>query len=747
MNISNFIEELKRRNVIKVATAYAIAGWVIIQISDTVFPAFDFPVWTTQFVIIMVGIGFPLSLIFAWAFELTPEGIKKSKEVDITASVTSRTGKKLNGVIIAVLSVALFFVLVERIFFAKASIQNNSDESASVELASIAVLPFVNMSDDQSNEFFSDGLSEELLNGLAKLEDVQVAGRTSSFQYKGTNPDLRDVGTELGVKHILEGSVRKAGNRLRITAQLIQADNGFHLWSETYDREFTAEDVFDIQEEITLKVVSELKVRLLPEEEAVLAERPTQDIEAYNAFLEATQKEITRQAEDIEYAITKYKEAVRIDPTFSLAYARMAYAYSLLHVNGNIPLEEAREEARRNIDQALTINGNEGKAYQAMASYYNNLEIDPERAENAAERAVELLPNDAMAINMLQITYGDMEKSELQDEMLLKAYNLDPLNPTIAGNYSGHLVQYERHEEALEVINSILERNPDYSNALTRKSAILANIPYGQIDEAFKFAYEAYQTDRQDRNLINALIGYSRDLDLYPLAEHFEEEMAKYYPSNSDVQFSRISQHFEEGRYDSAEIKLEAYLGQFGDEMRENLHMYLSRIYFMQGNTDAAISIIEKYNPELNDEELELNEYNSGVAMMYFQFKKRAGAFENKERLERLICDYFDDQAEESKAEGKMVQAYFDELTCDMIQENTEVIIETMEYSHFEQKNKRGWPQFVTAPDIFFEGLKETPEFKELMVRVFADIHIMRAEVIEWLKAEGEWQDEWEVTE
>ena len=210
MNISNFIEELKRRNVFKVAVAYAIAGWLIIQIVATVFPAFEFPGWTTQFVIILVGIGFPLALIFAWAFELTPEGLKKSKEVDITESVTDRTGKKLNGVIISVLSIALFFVVTERVFFAEASFIENQSELADFQTASIAVLPFVNMSGDENNEFFSDGLSEELLNALAKVKEMKVAGRTSSFKFKGKNEDLKIVGDQLGVgQRLLTGNLQQ----------------------------------------------------------------------------------------------------------------------------------------------------------------------------------------------------------------------------------------------------------------------------------------------------------------------------------------------------------------------------------------------------------------------------------------------------------------------------------------------------------------------------------------------------------
>ena len=372
MNISKFIEELKRRNVIKVATAYAIAGWLIIQISTSVFPAFEFPIWTAQFVIILTVIGFPLALIFAWAFELTPEGLKKSKEVEITESVTANTGKKLNRVIISVLSLAVFFLLTERIFFAESTFLDRN--AAEFDVASIAVLPFVNMSEDEGNEYFSDGLSEELLNGLAKLENIQVAGRTSSFQFKGSNPDLRDVGDQLGVAHILEGSVRKSGNRLRITAQLIQADNGFHLWSETYDRELTATDIFDIQEEITRKVVAELKIQLLPQEEEEINNFPTTDFEAYNAFLEATQLEVSQTEDDLLAAVEKYKRAIQIDPSFALAYARLATVYGDLNWKGNLSLEEMKKLMRENIDQALLINGNEGKAYEALGYYYLNIE-------------------------------------------------------------------------------------------------------------------------------------------------------------------------------------------------------------------------------------------------------------------------------------------------------------------------------------------------------------------------------------
>ncbi|MFY0685375.1 MAG: tetratricopeptide repeat protein, partial [Balneola sp.] len=452
MNISKFIEELKRRNVFKVAVAYAIAGWLIIQIVTVIEAPLNIPDWFDTIVIVVVGIGFPLILLFAWAFELTPEGIKKSQEVDITESVTDRTGKKLNGLIISVLSIALFFVVVERIFFAKASILEEAGAVAEIKTASIAVLPFVNMSSDSENEYFSDGLSEELLNALAKVEDMQVAGRTSSFKFKGQNENLTEIGGELGVANILEGSVRKSGNRLRITAQLIRVSDGFHMWSETYDREFTVDNIFDIQEEISLHVMEELKVRLLPEDEAQLASRPTMDIEAYNAFLEATQREITYQPDDIEYAIQKYKEAIRLDPTFAEAYARLALAYNNLHQNGNIDADETKVLMRENAEMAISLDKDLGKAHQALADYYG-FEFQFEKSEETLKKAVELAPNDASIRMDYRSALGRNNKVQESRAQLFKAYELDPLSPYISNSYARHLADVEnRYDEAMDII-------------------------------------------------------------------------------------------------------------------------------------------------------------------------------------------------------------------------------------------------------------------------------------------------------
>src|SRR5210317_65258 len=320
-----FIAELQRRNVAKVALVYIIAGWLTMQVVDVMFPALHLPEWLISAVAAFVLIGLPFAVIFAWAFEMTPEGLKREKDVDRSESITPQTGQKLNHVAMIILAIAVVFLLVD-----KFAIQADNDlpETAVVATApeekpSIAVLPFVNMSGDAENEYFSDGLSEELLNLLAKIPQLHVAGRTSSFKFKGTNEDLRIIGEALNVAHVLEGSVRKSGARLRITAQLIDTQNGYHLWSENYDRELT--DIFAIQDEIAGHVVEELRVHLLGAEVAA-ATQGTTNVEAYNQFLRGNYFIDDTSAENLEKARIAYETAIEFDPNFARAYAGLASA-------------------------------------------------------------------------------------------------------------------------------------------------------------------------------------------------------------------------------------------------------------------------------------------------------------------------------------------------------------------------------------------------------------------------------------
>lgn len=746
MNISNFIEELKRRNVFKVAVAYAIAGWLIIQIVTVIEAPLNIPDWFDTVVIVLVGIGFPLTLIFAWAFELTPEGIKKSREVEITESVTDRTGKKLNGVIISVLSIALFFVVVERIFFAKASILEDAGAIAKIETASIAVLPFVNMSSDKENEYFSDGLSEELLNALAKVEDMQVAGRTSSFKFKGQNENLTEIGSELGVANILEGSVRKSGTRLRITAQLIRVSDGFHMWSETYDREFTVDNIFDIQEEISLHVMEELKVRLLPEDEAQLASRPTMDIEAYNAFLEATQREITYQPDDIEYAIQKYKEAIRLDPTFAEAYARLALAYNNLHQNGNISADETKVLMRENAEMAISLDKDLGKAHQALADYYG-FEFQFEKREETLKKAVELAPNDASIRMDYRSALGRNNKVQESRTQLFKAYELDPLSPDISNSYARHLVDVEnRYDEAMDIIDRNIKRTPDYNGSYYAKAWLLRDVPYGELDNAFEFAYEGHLQNPADMDFMWMVSDIARDLNMLNMAEYFGEKISEKYPENHSGPRNLLRTSQVRGDFETTKKIVNELIETYGERTIEFFVIDLLAYHYERGEYQEGIDLLKRRFPEFLDEPGKeiINDDQRTAAIFHLTLADKAGKTEEVDMIADRICEYKDKRLAEMEESGH-TEIYNEldvKLWCQIATEQYDEAVAAMEKFYFELNSKANYPLIITSEIPFFR-IKESQNFEAFEKKIYADLGIMRENVVQFLKEKGEWQEEW----
>ena len=343
-------EELKRRNVVRVAIAYAIVSWLILQIADVLTPLLRLPEWVGGFVFLLLVIGFLLALILSWAYELTPEGLKKEKDVERSESITHVTGRKLDFVIIAMLVVALGYFSYDKFVLdpgrdaaeVEAAVQVAQEQVAeSVEpqdsIKSIAVLAFVNMSDDPGNEYFSDGISEEILNLLAKLPELRVTSRSSAFSFKGQNLDVPTMAARLNVAHILEGSVRKSGNDLRITAQLIDVATDTHLWSETYDRKL--ENIFAVQDEIATAVVDALKITLLGKE----PKSTETDPEAYALYLQGLYFHNQGIEESTNRAEILLKEALDIDPGFAKALAELGSVYLNQAINGYRPLVEGNK--------------------------------------------------------------------------------------------------------------------------------------------------------------------------------------------------------------------------------------------------------------------------------------------------------------------------------------------------------------------------------------------------------------------
>jgi TolB-like protein len=460
--------ELSRRNVFRIAIAYAVGSWVLLQIVDVISPILELPVWAPKLIFVIIAIGLVPALIFAWAFEMTPEGIKKESDVDRSGSITPQTGRKLNKVIVGSLVIAVVLLLMERQFSDPVDAPQETAASISDTEKSIAVLPFVNMSSDAEQEFFSDGITEEILNSLASEKSLKVAGRTSSFAFKGQNEDLRRIGDALGVNHILEGSVRKVGTQVRITAQLIQVDDGFHLWSETYDRELT--DVFAIQDEIATEILKQLRSQLLADDELVVVEAKRTNPVVYDLYLRAKQRIYTRNSSEITIAMSELDKAIQLDPEYAPALAQRGIATMLMSEQqyGDIPNNEANRRGKRFVDQALSLDENLAEGWAALGLYYTRSPAGEEYAIDHLTKALSINPNLIDAGNWLHIALQSAGDFKGSLEVLIDIAGRDPLyrpafsNAIIAFNAFGKL---DEAEELLRRIEAFDSSNPDLYTA------------------------------------------------------------------------------------------------------------------------------------------------------------------------------------------------------------------------------------------------------------------------------------------
>ncbi len=453
---TGFFEELKRRNVVRVGVAYLVTAWLLLQAADIVLENIEAPLWIMQVFMLALAIGLPIALIFAWAFELTPEGLKREKDVDRSQSITPKTGRKLDFIIIGVMAAVIVLLLVDRFTGSpedapdptSPSFQTGVAESGiliagnetEVELSeeptpSIAVLPFVNMSSDPEQEFFSDGISEEILNALAKVKELKVAGRTSSFAFKGKDQDLRQIGLALGVAHILEGSVRKSGDTVRITAQLIQVDDGFHLWSDTYDRQLT--NVFAIQDEIATAILEQMKAHLVGMDESSTIEVAQRtDPQVYENYLLAKQRLYERKRLSIESAADLLDQAIAKDPAYAPAYALRGIATLLLSDRnyGELTRAEADAEGKLYLDKALQLEPDLAEAWAGIGLYHVNRPTEQRQGIDALEKALAINPNLIDASNWLHIAYGDTGDNVRALAILEDMVARDPLFPPAFGN-------------------------------------------------------------------------------------------------------------------------------------------------------------------------------------------------------------------------------------------------------------------------------------------------------------------------
>ncbi|HEV3244023.1 MAG TPA: hypothetical protein VGZ31_06400 [Chthoniobacterales bacterium] len=473
----NFFSELKRRNVYKVAVAYAVVGWLLVQVATQVFPFLEIPNWVVRLVIALVAIGFPIALVIAWAFELTPEGLKRAEDVDLTTS--ARQPRKHTWIFVVIVGAAFSVGL----FFIGRYTGRNTASAFRIELPakSIAVLPFENLSDDKGAAYFADGIQDEILTKLAGIADLKVISRTSTAKYKSKPEDLKTVSQQLGVANVLEGSVQKAADKVRVNVQLIDARADSHLWAKSYDRDI--KDVFTVETEVAQEIADSLQAKLSPAEANTLATAPTKDAAAYDLFLKGEYEERLAEnsirPESYEQAAAWYQQAIARDPNFALAMARLVRNRMDLHWFFEQMSDTELAQVRSMAEHALALAPNLAEAHVALGDFYYHGYRQYEQALAEFERALQLQPNASTALEYSGYVHRRQGQWARCLDEFKRALEQDPRNALLAGDSAATYVTLRMWQEAGRAARHTLELDPHSAEAMR---ALLDSIVRGSGD-------------------------------------------------------------------------------------------------------------------------------------------------------------------------------------------------------------------------------------------------------------------------
>jgi len=583
--------ELKRRNVIRVAIAYAITAWLLIEISATTFPMLRLPDWTATFVTVLLMIGFPVALIFAWAFELTPEGIKLDEDAVPSGSVTHRAGRKLDFAIIGLMAVGIFYLILDNYVVEDSpmdTVEEFSQDAISPDgRVMLAVLPLDNLSGDPEQEYFSEGLTEELITQLGYLprDRLGVIARTSSMYYKGKDKRIDEIGRELGVDYVLEGSVRRAEDRVRITAQLIQVSDQAPLWAESFEREF--KDIFALQSEVAQRITLTLALELMPADQARLPKTRPVNAEAYDAYLKGRYHETRgRFFKAIEY----YEKAVQKDPAYALAYAALGHTYAMQMTFGQITVKEGEQKHWEYTRKAAELHPGLAEVEINFADFSFYADWNWSAGEAGFRRAYESDPGSEEVVAHYSYCLRAFGRFDEVIEVLERALRLDPHSRELNNSLVNTFLESHQYYRAIEQYQKMIEMEPQDARLYNALGRVLEDL--GRFDEAVEAYLQSRSLAGDGADRTQALRdAYSAgDMRGYWLkrAEHLTETAAN--EEVSPAEFAIV--YANAGDKDQALAWMEK-LKEAAQSGRGS-PLTIASIYTQLGETELAVATLEK---------------------------------------------------------------------------------------------------------------------------------------------------------
>ena len=649
-------DELKRRNVLRVGAAYVVTAWLLIQVSETIFPLFGFGDGPARLVVIVLAIGFIPALIFAWVFQLTPQGLKKDGDVDHSLPNAAPTGKKLDRMIMVVLALALGYFSFDKFVLSperetkiieqalKAGAEQALEESRLDEQGekSIAVLPFTTRSKQEETTFFADGIHDDLLTRLANIGSLKVISRTSVLQYRDTTKNLREIGMELGATAILEGGIQQAGGNVRINMQLINAQTDEHLWAQTYDRALTLENVFTIQSEIAEAIATQLAATLSPAERTRIRQKPTLNFEAHAAYIKGRQLFTDQSFTSLRAAQAKFEQAIEIDPDYTEARVGLAHAYAQLAHTGAITVQVMLDNGQQQVDRAISEDPENSYA-QAVYGLYRYAR-DRDDAESTFKYAMELNPNDVDVLDIYADFLRDEERHQEALPIIRRALELDPLSVSLFHDLGRSEIALGQFEEAQLAFNRISQINP--GNPYAAHGSGLSTILSGELYKAAYWSDQGQIMDPVDyeQPATSAMIYTS--LGNYAMAnQRIEEALAladnQPYPLAAQAYYAKVT-----GEPDRALAIARAYLANQLEDRWGSEKIMLRLVQdaaIVTGDYAEALGWYRKLIPEVLDQPPNVDAMNIQKAVDLAHLLLLDGQKQQAETLLNVIVERYDE--------------------------------------------------------------------------------------------------------